>query len=189
MRPIVNISLIVSLCLLMPMMSSAQEKDDIIAQAPGAFSLHGKIYHKHFKDAVPPATGYVTDWENLFTDAQEAKLDSMLIAFEKRTSIQIAVVTIDSSMASREDFDTVTLKIANAWGVGQQAKSNGVVIGISNSLGVMRIQNGEGITARLTDQQTQEIVNQSFLPSYTKRKYYEGTVEGLTALMQHLDQK
>jgi uncharacterized protein len=180
-----RISLIVFSIALSIGTARAQDKDDIIVQAPGSFSLEGRIYHKHLKDAIPPATDYVTDWENLYSDAQEAHLDSLLKAFEDKTTIQIAVVTIDTAMANRDEFDSVTLRIANSWGVGQKEKNNGIVIGISNGLGVMRIQNGEGIT-QLNDSTTQKIVDKDFLPYFEKGKYYAGTLRGLKAIMHKL---
>jgi uncharacterized protein len=186
MQPILRISLIALVSLSLCTCASAQDNDVVITQAPGSFSLHGHIYHKHLRDEIPPATGYVTDWEDLFSDAQEAHLDSMLRAFENKTTIQIAVVTIDSAMSNKEEFDSITLKIAKAWGVGQKGKNNGIVIGISNSLGVMRIQNGEGVTALLSDVATQKIVDGEFLPSFENGQYYKGTLNGLRAIMRQL---
>jgi uncharacterized protein len=186
MQPILKISLIALLTFSFAAAASAQEKDEVIAQAPGSFSLHGHIYHKHLRDAVPPATGYITDWENLFSDAQEAHIDSVLAEFEAKTSIQIAVVTIDSAMANAAEFDSVTLKIANAWGVGQKEKNNGLVIGISNGLQLMRIQTGSGLMQKLPDEETQKIVDKDFLPHFEQGHYYKGTLEGLQALMTKL---
>lgn len=185
MQPKIRIGLTVICVTLAAVPAAAQVKDDIIAQAPGSFSLDGRVYHKHLRDAIPPATDYVTDWENLYTDAQEAHLDSMLQAFENKTTIQIAVVTIDTAMASRDEFDSITLRIANSWGVGQKEKNNGIVIGISNGLGIMRIQNGEGIT-QLNDEATQKIVDKDFLPFFEKGEYYAGTLRGIKALMHKL---
>ena len=186
MQPILKISLIALFAFSFAATAAAQERDDVIAQAPGSFSLNGRIYHKHLRDAVPPAMGFVTDWENLFTDAQEAHLDSLLAAFEAKTTIQIAVVTIDSAMSNDTGFDSVTLKIASAWGVGQKGKDNGLVIGISNGLHIMRIQTGNGLMQQLPDSVTQQIVEQDFLPSFEKGSYYEGTEEGLEALITKL---
>jgi uncharacterized membrane protein YgcG len=185
MQPIVKSSLIGLLSLQVCLFASAQEKDDIIAQAPGSFSLQGHIYHKHFKDEVPPASGYVTDWENLFTDGEVAHLDSLIGQFETSSGIQIAIVTVDSSMTTRDNFDSVILHIANTWQVGQDS-SRGVVIGVSNSLGILRIQNGVGVASALPDAATQKIVDTNFLPEYEKGAYYKGTLEGLTAIIQKL---
>jgi uncharacterized membrane protein YgcG len=184
MQPFVKISLIGLFFTQVCLSATAQEKNDvIIAQAPGGFSLHGHIYHKHFNDAVPPASGYVTDWENLFSAAQVAHLDSMVDNFSHQTGIQIAIVTIDSSMTSKEGFDSVIMKLGNSWGVGQDS-SKGIVIGISNSLGIMRIQNGVGVSAVLPDAETQKIVDTDFLPEYEKGDYYQGTLTGLGIIMQ-----
>jgi uncharacterized protein len=187
MQPIVKITLIALLCLSTGTYASAQSKDDvIIAQAPGSFSLHGHVYHKSLQDGVPPATGYVTDWEDIYSDAQEAHLDSLIAAFEAKTSIQIAIVTLDSAMTTKDSFDSTTLKIANSWGVGQKEKNNGLVIGISGALGIMRIQNGNGITALMSDADTQKIVDTQFLPSFEQGEFYKGTLAGLQAIIQKL---
>jgi len=186
MQPILRLSLIALLSLSFTSYVSAQERDEVIAQPPGSFSLHGHIYHKHLKDAVPPATGYVTDWENLFSETQEAHLDSLISNFEAKTTIEIAVVTIDSSMSSREEFDSITLKIANEWGVGQKSKNNGLIIGISNGLHIMRIQTGSGLAVQLSDEETQKIVDTDFLPYYEKGQYYKGTLNGLEVLIHKL---
>jgi uncharacterized membrane protein YgcG len=50
----------------------------------------------------------------------------------------------------------------------------------------MRIQNGSGISAKLSDEATQQIVNTDFLPYFEKGAYYKGTLTGLRALMQKL---
>jgi uncharacterized membrane protein YgcG len=53
----------------------------------------------------------------------------------------------------------------------------------------MRIQNGTGITPMMSDEQTLKIVNEAFLPYYSKGEYYKGTLEGLKVLLQQLQPK
>jgi uncharacterized protein len=186
MQPISKAVLFALLISLFGFNAYAQKDEMVIAQAPGSFSLHGVVYHKLLRDAVPPATSYVTDWEDIFTEAQEAQLDSMIANFENKTTIQVAVVTIDSCMTTSDEFDSTTLKIANTWGVGQKDKNNGVVIGISRSLRMMRIQNGAGISPQLNDTDTQQIVDSVFLPYFEKGQFFEGTQAGLNAIMVKL---
>lgn len=141
---------------------------------------------KYKRDSIPKAVGYVNDFENIFSKKQEKYLDSMIKAFEKKTTIQIAVVTIDTLMVSRNDFENYVLKIGNTWGVGQKNKNNGVTIGISKGYRFMRIEVGFGIEAMLTDIETKKIIDSDFIPSFKKGLYFEGVIKGLKAIMKKL---
>lgn len=158
----------------------------------GTDSSTAQVSHSYgniFRDSIPRPTGYVNDYEQIFTYAEEQRLDSLISDFEKRTTIQIAVVTLDITMTTRDSLDALTLKIAKAWGVGQKGKDNGVVIGISRGLRQMRIQNAYGIEKILSDEETKVIIDTAFIPSYREAKYFEGTFAGLKALMKVLGER
>ena len=152
------------------------------AQALGSF-------RQIFWDSLPQPVGYVNDYENLFSDTEEQSLDSLIRDFENRTTIQMAVVTFDTTMTTPDSLDALTLRIAKVWGVGQKDKNNGVVIGISKGYRQMRIQNGYGIEKVLTDAETKQIIDTAFIPNYREAKYYEGTYQGLKALMTTLEKR
>jgi uncharacterized protein len=138
---------------------------------------------------IPKPIGYVNDFEGLFTLEQKAILDSTVRAFEEKTSIQVAIVTLGSSMITKDSFYAFTLRIANDWGVGQKGKDNGVLIGISGGLRIMRIHNAKGIEKILPDDETAKIVEGVFLPAYSEGKIFEGTFEGIKALMAILEKR
>jgi uncharacterized protein len=139
------------------------------------------------KDILHQPIGYVSDFENILTTAQENYLDSIIRAYEEKTSIRIALITIDTSMTSRNDFDNYILKIANHWGVGRKGKDNGITIGISKCYRTMRIQNGYGIEKKLSDSETKTIIDSAFIPSFKKGQYFEGMITGLLAIMNKLN--
>ena len=138
------------------------------------------------KDSVPKPVGFVNDFEDIFSTSQEEFLDSMIGAYREKTTIQIALITVDTLMISREGFDNYILKIANTWGVGQKEKNNGITIGISRGYRAIRIQNGYGIEKVLSDSQTKAIIDTAFIPSFKKEQYFKGTVNGLKAIMNKL---
>lgn len=76
------------------------------------------------------------------------------------------------------------MAIANNWGVGKKGKNNGILIGISTGLRTIRIQNGYGIEAKLTDAETNKIIEDIILPKFKNGNFFEGTKSGLLALMQ-----
>ena len=146
------------------------------------------VSSKKFADNIPKPTGYVNDYENIFSDNQEIILDSLIKAFEKQTTIEIAIVTLDSSQTTAKEFKDLTLKIANKWGVGKKDKDNGILIGLSSSLRTIRIQNGYGIEKVLTDEDTKKIIDIYCIPQFKKGEYFEGTRQCILALIDKLKQ-
>jgi uncharacterized protein len=145
------------------------------------------IAQKHGKASLPRPVGLVNDFENILSSKQEKYLDSMIKAYEKKTTVQIAVITIDTSMISRKEFENYVYRIANGWGVGQKQKNNGVTIGLSKGYRFMRIENGYGIQNILTDNETKKIIDSAFIPYFKKGEYFEGIVNGLEAIMKKLN--
>lgn len=139
-----------------------------------------------FWDSLPEPVGYVNDYENLYTDSEEKTLDSLIAGFERKTTIQIALITFDTTMTTKDSLEALTLRIANVWGVGQKDKNNGVTIGICRGYRKMRIQNGDGIEKILTDRETKEIIDTAFIPSFKDGKYFEGTLIGVKTLIATL---
>ena len=145
-----------------------------------------RSFRQIFWDSLPQPTGYVNDYENLYTDNEENLIDSLILDFEKRTTIQMAVITFDTTMTTKDSLEALTLRIAKFWGVGQKEKNNGVVIGICRGYRQVRIQNGYGIEKILTDRETKEIIDNAFIPGFREGNYFDGTVNGLKTLMTTL---
>lgn len=151
----------------------------------GEVSINRQSY---FKDSLPAPIGYVSDFENLYSNSEKQYLDSVLYAFYKRTTVQITIVTIDTTMTTANNLDDYTLRLANKWGVGQKEKNNGIVIGISKAYRRMRIQNGYGIEAILSDEKTSEVIQKAFIPEFRKGDYYMGTLNGIHLLITILQE-
>jgi len=145
------------------------------------------IYRLQPSDTLPAPFSYVNDFEKLFTPQQQASLDALIAAFEQKTTIQMAVVTIDTTMTTAAAFDNYTLRLLNQWGVGVQGKDNGILIGISKGYRKLRIQNGYGIEKRMSDAETKAIVDTAFVPLFKEGRYFEGTLKGLQAIMGKLE--
>jgi uncharacterized membrane protein YgcG len=52
----------------------------------------------------------------------------------------------------------------------------------------IRIENGLGIEKVLTNEKTKEIMDKNIIPYYKKMEYYQGTLEGLYAIMNGLEE-
>lgn len=164
-------------------------KDTAFINSIGGTSLwdYGEFVSSDYKIEFPiKSLGWTSDYEHIFSTEQISELDSIISHFEKETTNEIAIVTIDSSWTTKAKFDNLILKIHNDWGVGKKGINNGILIGISTGLRKIRISNGYSIETKLTNAETKKIIDDKILPEYKNGNYFEGTKIGLLALMQKI---
>jgi uncharacterized protein len=131
----------------------------------------------------PKPTSYVSDFEGLLTLQEKQQLESMIYEFEKKTTNQIAIVTI-SDVKPYESLTDFTTDLANYWGVGQADKDNGLVITVSKNIKNVRIGTGLGTEKILTDKILKEIIDLEMIPYFKKGEYFEGIKTGLIECMR-----
>ena len=78
-------------------------------------SACGQTKKKNTK-TYPQPIGYINDFENILTVKEEKILDSLVTHFEQQTQIEIAIVTIDSSMTSEANFANYTFSFSKLLG-------------------------------------------------------------------------
>lgn len=133
----------------------------------------------------PKATGYVNDFANLLTREQGMSLNDELAVFEKKTTIEVAVVTVPRlNSQSIEDY---TNGLAKEWGVGKRGQNNGVVFLIAPKERKMRIETASGAREILTDVRADQIRDNTVLPRFKAGKMAQGIIDGTHAIMQALD--
>lgn len=153
--------------------------------ADSAVSDIGEFISTHYRIQFPEKPdSWTNDYERIFTIEQIDTLNSIISKFEDETMNEIAVVTIDSNWTTTEKFDSLILAIHNYWGVGKKNKNNGIVVGLSAGLRRIRISNGYGIEAKLSDGDTKKIIDEIIVPYFRKGNYFEGVRQGLLAIMQ-----
>jgi uncharacterized membrane protein YgcG len=133
--------------------------------------------------AVPK--DHFNDYANVTSQPKRRELDQRLANFEKESSNQV-VVAIFQKMDSSASLDDYTLKLANAWGVGQRGKNNGVILFVFIDDRKMRIQVGSGLTGFLTDPLCQQIVDQDLKPHFRKSDFDGGFSAGLNSILEAL---
>lgn len=150
----------------------------------GSYEL--EQYRQNLWDAFPLPDGSINDFEGIFTPGEENNLDSIITNLERLKEVEIIIVTIDTNMVSKDKFNDFAIHLLDVWHVGKNVKNNGILICISSGYKQMRISNNFGIERILSDAETQQIIDKSFIPSYQRRKYYKGTMNGLKALINKI---
>lgn len=131
---------------------------------------------------MPEYVGFVNDFENILTPEQERVLTQIITAHEQKTGNEIAVVTVNS-FYGYQNIEDFSLSLATAWGVGKKEINNGVVLVVSKHWSGVRIENGLGITEKMTNAETKEIIDQKMLPYFRSELFYEGIKSGVEAII------
>lgn len=148
-----------------------------------------KIYRQNLWDTLPAAIGWVNDFENLFTPEQKRNLEKTLEHFEKATSIEICIVTLDSNMVSVDKFTEFSYRLMKIWGIGKISKSNGMVICISKDYKRLCVTTDFGIDKYISAIDKNKMINKDFVPLFAKNDYYDGTAKGLNAILLKINKK
>jgi uncharacterized protein len=135
---------------------------------------------------IPEPVGYTNDFVKLFTQKEVESLDSLIIDYKKKTTVQFAIATINSSFMGPIEFESYTLRMLRTWGVGTKEKNNGILIVIAPDIRRIRIENGYGIEKILTNQETKEIIDSVFIPYFRESKFFTATKEGILAIIKKL---
>lgn len=147
------------------------------------------LYRQNFWTNLPKLIKWTNDFEGLYTKDEQEKLNAILSKFELETKNEICIITIDTTRTSKEKFDELSLHIANTWEVGKKDLDNGILIAISKGYRKIRIQNGKGIEKIITYDETKNIIDNYFIPDFKKGNYYDGTLKGVTELIEFLKSK
>ncbi|HUZ57435.1 MAG TPA: TPM domain-containing protein [Hanamia sp.] len=148
-----------------------------------------QAYRQSIWDTLPAAVGWVNDFEGLYDRTEEDSLERILEHFEKKTTIEIEVVTVDSNMVAREKFDEFTYRLLKIWGIGKVDKSNGIVICICKDYKKLFICADFGIDNYMDEYDKLKIIHRDIIPSFQRNDYFKGTLNGLNAIIDKINKK
>ncbi|MEW6586145.1 MAG: TPM domain-containing protein, partial [Nitrospirota bacterium] len=92
---------------------------------------------------VPPLQGYVNDYAGMMSSRTKTTLENELRSFEQTDSTQIVILTIPS--LEGEVLEEFSIKVADAWKIGQATKDNGVILLVAKQERKIRIEVGRGL--------------------------------------------
>lgn len=124
---------------------------------------------------VPPLTDRVVDLANVLSESDEATIASFLGSVDGQTGVQLAVLTIPS--LEGESLEGYSIRVADAWKLGQKDRDNGVLLLVSIGDRAVRIEVGYGLEGTLTDAASGLIIRNVIAPRFREGKYAEGIYE------------
>ena len=130
---------------------------------------------------VPALSGYVNDYAGMMSRSARTRVEEELRAFERSDSTQVVILTIPSLQGeSAEDY---SIKVAEAWKIGQKGKDNGVLLLVANKEHKIRIEVGRGLEGRLTDLTAGQIVDLVMTPAFKRGDFDAGFTTGVSAII------
>lgn len=126
----------------------------------------------------------VNDYAGLFSGAQRQALEDSLVAFDRATSTQVAVVTVnDLDGCPASEYAT---RILEKWGVGSKEHDNGVVMLVKSRNqyggGQVFIAVGYGLEGALPDITAGRIIDNEMMPYLREGDYYRAVAAGTAAV-------
>ncbi len=125
---------------------------------------------------VPPLTGRVVDTARLLSDADRATIEKAIVAFEKATSGQMAVLTLTT--LNDEPIENVGIKTAEAWKIGRKGQDNGAILLIAVQDRKMRLEIGYGWEGAINDARAGDIIR-GMAPYFRKSDFKGGILHAV----------
>ena len=130
-------------------------------------------------EVIPPKPDrYFNDYAGVVSKEAASRFNEQLAQFERETSDQI-VVAVFPKMQSDSDIADYTQRVAQAWGVGQKERRNGVVLFVFIQDRKMFIQVGYGLEGALPDATAFDITERQIKPLFRSGNYEAGLATGI----------
>ncbi len=147
----------------------------VLLFAPPALAATGEV--------IPPKPdSYFNDYAHVTSPATAQRLNEELKQFEHDTSDQI-VVAIYPKMESESSIEDYTVRVAQAWGVGQKERKNGAVLFVFIQDRKMYLQVGYGLEGALPDATAKQIIDQEIRPRFRNGDYDGGLTAAVNAIL------
>ena len=146
--------------------------------------IAASTFAQTFPEINSPAR-LVNDFADILSADEERLLENKLEAFDDSTSTQITIVSL--SNLDGEPASSYAPKLAEAWGIGNKQRNNGILILVSmDNPREVFIATGYGVEEFVTDGLAKRIINEHMLPAFKQQRYYDGLNQGSDDLMQLL---
>jgi uncharacterized protein len=131
---------------------------------------------------VPQLRGHVNDGGGRRSPRAAQQLEAALTDFEQTDSTQIVVLTIPT--LAGENLEEYSIKVAEAWRIGQKGLDNGAIILLSQQERKIRIEVGRGLEGKLTDLMSGQIIRDIITPRLKAGDIDGGIRAGVASIME-----
>ncbi len=128
----------------------------------------------------PQIKGFVTDNANMIDPVYEEKITQLAQKIEKESTVEIAVVTIESLEGESKEMYAVNL--FKQAGIGKKDKDNGLLILVAKKEREYRFEVGYGLESTVTDSMKVNIGERIIVPNFRNNEYGKGIYESMLVI-------
>ena len=143
------------------------------------FVFSGRVFSQDFPTK---SNRLVNDYVGILSSDEKNSLENKLRTYNDSTSTQVSIVVINS--LNGYEINDYAVQLANAWGIGQSKKNNGVLILVAMQERKTSIQTGYGMEGVLPDAICKRIIEYEIKPSFKRADYYGGFELATTAIFK-----
>lgn len=130
-----------------------------------------------FAATYPALTGRIVDQAAIIPPAVRTALEAKLADLEAKSGIQLVVATVRS--LEGEAIEPYANGLFRAWGLGERAKNNGVLLLVAPNERRVRIEVGYGLEGTLTDAVSSVIISNAITPRFKAGDFGDGIQRGV----------
>ena len=134
--------------------------------------------------SYPQLSGFVTDNANMIDQSYEAKITQLAQEIEKESTVEIAVVTVES--LEGEEIEMYAVKLFEKWGVGKKDIDNGLLILVAREEREAKFEVGYGLEGTITDSMRVNIGERVIVPNFKNGEYGKGIYESMLVVQELL---
>lgn len=134
---------------------------------------------------VPPLTSPVTDLTATISAPERQALEAKLRNWETQTTNQLVVLIVPTT--APETIEDYSIRVADAWKIGQKGKDNGAILLVAKDDKRLRIEVGYGFEGVLTDVTSRRIIAETIAPYFKQGQFAAGINAGVDRIMSVVD--
>lgn len=127
-------------------------------------------------------TGYVNDFAGVLSSETRVLLEQNLVALEKETGDEVAVVTVKS--LGGDTVENYAEKLFKQWEIGKKDADNGLLVLVAMDEHKIRIEVGYGLEGTVTDLQSGIIIREVITPAFKAGDYDGGVARAVDAIIK-----
>lgn len=124
----------------------------------------------------------VNDYTNTLSNSDKRSLEEKLVAYDRESSVQIAIVIIET--LNGYEISDYAFQLGEKWGIGQSGTDNGALILVSMNDRKMWIATGYGLEATVTDALCKRIIENEMKPRFRNGDFAGGLSAASDAVIE-----
>jgi uncharacterized protein len=134
---------------------------------------------------LPAPSGFVNDFARVMNAQDAEAVESLAASVKEKTGAELALVTVNS-YAPYASISEYSIALAEAWGVGERDRDNGIILVLAMEEREVRIEVGYGLEGAIPDSVAGRILDTVVIPAFQNDDFSGGLREGCRAIAAYV---